>query len=180
MFFARRSAAFGFALAPVHLRDFAAQRETQDDPQKHDDRQYDHALEVRIADRPDYVGRHQELKAEHERLFKREAQMQPFVFRGAAAREREAQAARTAAATPQSMMTMLMNSIAAQAYSAKRWSVCGAELRTSMTALFRQQAADEDEIFGRFALRHPFYGRGEKFLRRLADVAAEAPLSSSA
>ena len=47
-----------------------------------------------------------------------------------------------AVATPQSMMIMLMNSIAAQVYSAKRRSVCGAELRNFMAGylLGRPQA----------------------------------------
>ena len=94
MFFVGGRAAFGFAFAPVHFRDFAAEREAEDDAQEHDDGEDYYALQVGVAYRPDYVGGHEELEAEHERLFEREAQMQPFVFCGAAAREREAQAAR--------------------------------------------------------------------------------------
>ena len=94
MFFVGGRAAFGFALASVHFRDFAAEREAEDDAQEHDDGEDDYALQVGVAYRPDYVGGHEELEAEHERLFEREAQVQPFVFCGAAAREREAQAAR--------------------------------------------------------------------------------------
>lgn len=94
MFFVGGRAAFGFALASVHFRDFAAQRKTEDDAQEHYDCQDDYALQVRVAYRSYYVGGHEELEAEHERLFEREAQVQPFVFCGAAARERETQAAR--------------------------------------------------------------------------------------
>ena len=94
MFFVGGRAAFGFAFAPVHFRYFAAEREAEDDAQEHDDGEDDYALQVRVAYRPDYVGGHEELETEHERFFEREAQVQPFVFCGAAAREREAQAAR--------------------------------------------------------------------------------------
>ena len=80
----RRGGAFAFLT--VHLRDLAAQRKAQNDPQQNDDRQDDHALQVRIAYRADDVSGHQELKTKHQRIFEREPQLDPGVARQAAAR----------------------------------------------------------------------------------------------
>ncbi len=173
MFFVGGRAAFGFALASVHFRDFAAEREAEDDAQEHDDGEDDYALQVRVAYRPDYVGGHEELEAEHERLFEREAQVQPLVFCGAAAREREAQAARDRRG-----YAAEYDDYADEFY--RRAGVFGEEVERVRRgaedfhgALFRQQAADEDEVFRHAALRRPFYRRGEEVLRRRAYVAAE-------
>lgn len=70
---------------PVHLRHLTAEREAQDHPQQNYDREYDNPLKIRVADRADDIRRHQELKAEHQRIFKGEPQLNPGVARQAVA-----------------------------------------------------------------------------------------------
>ena len=90
----RRGGALPFL--PVHLRHLAAEREAQDDPQQNDDGEDDHALQVRVADRPDDVRRHQELQTKHQRIFKRQPQLYPGVARQAVAGARSKEEAASA------------------------------------------------------------------------------------